>query len=125
MRHHGPSLPVLVFALEQRDVRKVIVEVNEEGTEAAAATGVVNKTESAKLHRDPVFRADHPFFFVIRDNRNGSVLFAGRLAQPEKERPSTEGTAAARGSPLRRSAAPRFVFFTSVFPAWPKWAFPR
>ena len=61
-----------------------VVEVNEDGTEAAAATGVVIKSLSAVVNPDPVFRADHPFFFVIRDNRNGSVLFAGRLASPEK-----------------------------------------
>jgi serpin B len=63
-------------------VHKAFVEVNEEGTEAAAATGVVIKPLSINPNPDPVFRADHPFFFVIRDNRSGSVLFMGRLMQP-------------------------------------------
>lgn len=65
-------------------VHKAFVEVNEEGTEAAAATGVVVGVLSAVVDPDPVFRADHPFFFAIRDNRNGSILFAGRLVHPEK-----------------------------------------
>jgi serpin B len=62
---------------------KAWVEVNEEGTEAAAATGVVmGVTSIAKPKVPPVFRADHPFIFLIRDTRSGSLLFLGRLAQP-------------------------------------------
>ncbi len=59
---------------------KAFVEVNEEGTEAAAATAVVMATESAR--RYPVFRADHPFLFMIRDNQIGSILFMGRIVDP-------------------------------------------
>ena len=58
---------------------KAFIEVNEEGTEAAAATGVVIVWGS---HVIPVFRADHPFVFVIKDNRSGSILFMGRLMNP-------------------------------------------
>jgi serpin B len=62
-------------------VHKAFVEVNEEGTEAAAATGVVVKARAAPA--DPVvFRADRPFLFLIRDGRSGSVLFLGRLVNP-------------------------------------------
>jgi serpin B len=61
-------------------VHKAFVDVNEEGTEAAAATGVVVTLTSARI--TPVFRADHPFVFLIRDNRSGSVLFLGRLTNP-------------------------------------------
>jgi serpin B len=61
-------------------VHKAFVDVNEEGTEAAAATGVAIATFSARL--TPVFRGDHPFVFLIRDNRSGSVLFLGRLTNP-------------------------------------------
>lgn len=61
---------------------KAFVEVNEEGTEAAGATGVVVGTESVSAVRPPVFRADHPFLFLIRDERNGSILFLGRVADP-------------------------------------------
>ncbi len=60
---------------------KAFVEVNEEGTEAAAATAVEMVTKSAPI-RELVFRADHPFFFMIRDNATGTVLFMGRVANP-------------------------------------------
>jgi serpin B len=63
-------------------VHKAFVEVDEKGTEAAAATGVGFARASAVLAPSPVFRADHPFLFLIRDNRNGSILFLGRLVRP-------------------------------------------
>jgi serpin B len=59
---------------------KAYLEVNEEGTEAAAATAVEAVTRS--VVPDPVFRADHPFLFVIRDDKFGSVLFVGRMVDP-------------------------------------------
>jgi len=59
---------------------KAFVAVNEEGTEAAAATGVTMVDGlPAPL---PVFRADHPFLFLIRDKHNGSILFWGRVTDP-------------------------------------------
>jgi serpin B len=59
-------------------------EVNEEGTEAAAATAVATRAAAAMKPPPPppVFRADHPFIFLIRDTRSGSLLFLGRLADP-------------------------------------------
>lgn len=63
-------------------VHKAYVDVNEEGTEAAAATGVVMKLTSVKETPPPVFRADHPFIFLIRDNHSGSILFMGRTENP-------------------------------------------
>ncbi len=59
-------------------------EVNEEGTEAAAATAVVVATLAIVKPPPPppVFRADHPFIFLIRDTRSGSLLFLERLANP-------------------------------------------
>jgi len=61
---------------------KAYVKVNEEGTEAAAATFLeVKKSASPEL----VFRADHPFLFLIRDNRSGSILFIGRLVNPAEQ----------------------------------------
>jgi serpin B len=62
-------------------IHKAFVDVNEEGTEAAAATGVEVKTTAAILG-PAVFRADHPFVFLIRDNRTGVILFLGRLVNP-------------------------------------------
>jgi len=58
---------------------KAFIEVNEKGTEAAAATAVV-MAKALILHIE--FRADHPFIFIIRDNRSGSILFMGRLMNP-------------------------------------------
>jgi serpin B len=62
-------------------VHKAYVDVNEEGTEAAAATAVIMSKTS--MPAPPlVFKADHPFIFLIRDNQTGSILFLGRLANP-------------------------------------------
>jgi len=62
-------------------LHKAHVDVNEEGTEAAAATGVVVGITS--VQPPPAeFRADHPFLFLIRDNCTGSILFIGRVANP-------------------------------------------
>jgi len=66
-------------------IHKAFVEVNEEGTEAAAATVIVVRPTSIQVNPEPtpVFRADHPFLFVIRDNRSGAVLFVGRVVDPK------------------------------------------
>ncbi|MFW6107551.1 MAG: serpin family protein [bacterium] len=66
----------------QAVVHKAFVEVNEEGTEAAAATGVAVGVTSVAPRPKPVFRADHPFLFLIRHRPTGAVLFLGRLARP-------------------------------------------
>jgi serpin B len=65
-------------------LHKAFVDVNEEGTEAAAATGVVVSVTSVRV-QPPTFRADHPFLFVIRDNRTGSILFMGRVVDASRE----------------------------------------
>lgn len=69
----------------QQVVHKGFVDVNEEGTEAAAATGVIMATRSAVVDKLE-FRADHPFLFLIRDARSGLVLFVGRLNDPSAGR---------------------------------------
>ena len=66
-------------------LHKAFVDVNEEGTEAAAATGVVVRPMAMRRPDPPViFRADHPFVFMIRDNRSGTILFLGRIIDPSK-----------------------------------------
>ena len=61
-------------------VHKAFIEVNEEGTEAAAATGIgVNA-----LSLTPMFNADHPFLFFIRHRDTGAILFMGRLLKPSE-----------------------------------------
>lgn len=57
------------------------VEVNEEGTEAAAATAVVIKLRCLPP-KPPVFRADRPFIFMITDDQTGLILFLGRVNDP-------------------------------------------
>jgi serpin B len=68
-------------------IHKAFIDVNEEGTEAAAATGITLRSAMARMpDRTPpiVFRADHPFLFLIRDNRSGGLLFMGRVVDPTK-----------------------------------------
>ena len=63
---------------------KAFVEVNEEGTEAAAATGAIMGLTAAPVMKEPVvFRADHPFLFVMRHRESGAVLFMGRCVEPK------------------------------------------
>ena len=62
-------------------IHKARIEVNEEGSEAAAATGVV-MVEKAMMMDKAVFRADRPFLFIIGHNKTGAILFIGRLSNP-------------------------------------------
>ena len=64
-------------------IHQAYVDVNEEGTEAAAATAVTMTLTAALPTQPPVFRADHPFLFLIRDKASGSILFLGRLMNPK------------------------------------------
>jgi serpin B len=67
-------------------VHQAFVNVDEHGTEAAAATAVMMSAGAAPPSEKPVvFRADHPFLFLVRDTQNGAVLFAGRLADPSQK----------------------------------------
>ena len=70
------NLPLFITHI----IHKAFVEVNEEGTEAAAATAVVMDEKAVVA---PVFRADRPFLFLIRDVNSGSILFMGKMADPQ------------------------------------------
>jgi serpin B len=63
-------------------VHKAFIDVNEDGTEAAAATGVSIGVTSVPIVQH-TFRADHPFAFVLRDTRTGVILFSGRFSTPQ------------------------------------------
>ncbi|HTB31551.1 MAG TPA: serpin family protein [Bacteroidia bacterium] len=65
-------------------IHKAFIEVNDEGTEAAAATAVIMKMMMSPI-RTPLFIADHPFVFVIRDNATGGILFMGKISNTVKE----------------------------------------
>jgi serpin B len=69
-------------------IHKAFIDVNEQGTEAAAATAIVMRATAARMPiPEPppiVFRADHPFLFLLRDEKTGGILFMGRVADPTK-----------------------------------------
>lgn len=62
-------------------IHKAFVKVDEKGTEAAAATAVVMEA-GIEADKPKTFRADHPFLFLIRENKTGAVLFIGRVLDP-------------------------------------------
>lgn len=68
-------------------IHKAFVDVQEEGTEAAAATAIaampVGIEAPVREEISRLFRADHPFLFFIRHNPSGSILFMGRLENPK------------------------------------------
>jgi serpin B len=83
---NGRTLPDLEALFVSNLFHQAFVEVNEEGTEAAAATAAM-LSPTAALGRIipppvPVFRADHPFVFAIRERSSGVILFLGRLVDP-------------------------------------------
>lgn len=67
-------------------IHKAFIEVDEKGTEAAAATAVVMMTTSSAMPMEPpmpkLFVADHPFLFYIVDDETKSILFMGRVMEP-------------------------------------------
>jgi serpin B len=65
-------------------IHQTFVDVNEEGTEAAAATAIAMPTMARDAPRIPVFNADHPFVFIIQDTETGNILFMGRVSDPSK-----------------------------------------
>jgi serpin B len=64
-------------------IHQAFVEVNEEGTEAAAATAVIVVTMGGGEYT-PIFLANHPFIFLIQDRSSGNILFLGRVNDPTK-----------------------------------------
>jgi len=70
-------------------LHKAFVEVNEKGTEAAAAAAVLTARPTEAVPQSvpftPTFRADRPFVFLIRDVRTGSILFVGRMMNPRQD----------------------------------------
>ena len=64
-------------------LHKARVDVDEQGTEAAAATGVAVGIRAMRPEEPPTFRADHPFVFFIRHNPTGAILFLGRVTNPK------------------------------------------
>jgi serpin B len=61
-------------------IHQAFVQVDEEGTEAAAATGVIMEVTAVRPRT--IFRCDHPFIFMIMDKRTHALLFMGRVNDP-------------------------------------------
>lgn len=76
---NGGREPLMIAAV----VHKTFVAVNEEGTEAAGATAMAVGRSGLGLGA-ATFRADHPFLFLVRDKRSGSILFIGRVVDPSR-----------------------------------------
>jgi serpin B len=76
---HSGKDPLFIAAVRH----KAFVDVNEEGTEAAAASSVELATKNAPPPEVTEFRADRPFLFAIRDETTDSVLFLGRYCGPK------------------------------------------
>ena len=72
----NPQAPLTISSVKH----KTFIEVNEEGTEAAAVTSVSIVLLSAEIANE--FRADHPFIFVIREKYTGAIMFMGIVADP-------------------------------------------
>jgi serpin B len=65
-------------------VHQAVVDVNEEGTEAAAATAAIMMTRAAVMEYPPEeFKCDRPFLFVIHEKVHNSILFMGRFVKPQ------------------------------------------
>jgi len=66
-------------------IHQAMIDVNEQGSEAAAATAVVMGTKSMRIEHPETFRADRPFLFMIIHNATDSILFIGRVSNPPAE----------------------------------------
>jgi len=63
-------------------IHKSFIEIDEKGTEAAAATAVVMNRKNGNSGLPVSFKADHSFIFIIKDNRTNSILFMGHVIKP-------------------------------------------
>ena len=78
LKNIGSSAANLFVSAASHDA---FVDVNEEGTEAAAVTTIIDQTTSVPPPL-PRFIADHPFLFIIQDDESGTILFMGKLSDP-------------------------------------------
>ena len=69
-------------------LQQSFIDVTEEGTEAAAATAIVDELRKRELKNNPpiIFNVNHTFMFLIKDNLTGSILFMGKIMNPTNEK---------------------------------------
>ena len=82
------DLKIGTNAYIQNVLHKAFIEVNEDGSEAAAATAVIMGITRSSVHREeiiPIFRADHPFVYMIRHLPSGTILFMGKIYDPSRD----------------------------------------
>jgi len=93
----------------------VFISVDENETEAAAATMVTMEQVGASSMfappPPPKFYADRPFFYFLRDNTTGAVLFAGRLVDPEPSGKAEDAEAAEKADAERRNPSRLFRYY--------------
>lgn len=84
-------------------IHKAFVEVDEKGSKAAAATAAIMCTTepcaSPLPPSPPIFRADHPFLFLIRERQSGTIIFMGRFADPSSKNSSRTSPPPQEGKP--------------------------
>ena len=109
------GLPVEELWIEDA-VQKAFVEVNEEGSEAAAVTAFVGGGIPTSSSPPPVeITIDRPFIFLLRHSQTGAVLFMGRVLNPDPEAPATVGTRPPpTPTPAPREPAPPPAIFYGV-----------
>ena len=65
-------------------IHKAYVNVDEAGTEAAAATAITMSPTAVLRPKQPAeFKADHPFIYLLRETQSGAILFMGRYLGPQ------------------------------------------
>ena len=109
------GLPIEELWIEDA-VQKAFVEVNEEGSEAAAVTAFVGGGIPTSSPPPPVeITIDRPFIFLLRHSQTGAVLFMGRVLNPDPEAPATVGTRPPpTPTPAPREPAPPPAIFYGV-----------
>ena len=92
-------------------IHKSFIQVDEQGTEAAAATGVIARTSATFVGPPPpppiVFDADHPFIVAIRDHSTGTILFLGQVTNPGN---FTDGETTNPGGGTLQPGGPIFIY---------------
>ena len=86
LRDMFENMPESINAWVEQVIHKAFIEIDENGTEAAAATVVIMEMTTSLPEEKPkpkVFTADHPFSYVIRDNTSGEIYFSGHFSYAE------------------------------------------